>query len=394
MTTTKTMANDNTAGHPPQLPLQHARGAIMFRRRFRRRTVGVFLIGALFVVASCSGSTSEGSSSNETTSTAHRSSSATPALTIPNAKWKPIDASLAGLGPQTGLLVAKVTPEGTCEAIHEVAASTVRPIASQFKLLVLGALAEQIEAGKISWNQELTVPEVRSLGNEGAKDALQAAPAGATFSVEHVATQMISISDNTAADMLVDLVGRDAVSQQFARWTDNAERNTPMLKTREMLLLHYAEGLGDEYLATPQAERDAFLADQVDPLSNADIASGYTTEPRFIDEIEWFATPDDLCRTFAGLQKLATNPKLAPLDGVLSKEDFGLDLDPAEWPTVWYKGGSEAGVLTTGWLATDADGGAYVVEVTIANPDAALAQDAIPTDVKLVNEIFALLGAS
>lgn len=360
------------------------------RRPSPRRPATVALaIAALSVLAGCSGS-----STKSAATTASPTSSTLPGVTIPAAKWESIDASLAGLGPQTGLLVAKVTPGGTCEEVHAVAPSTVRPIASQFKLLVLGALAEQIEAGKISWDQKLTVPEVRSLGNEGAKEALQATPPGATFTVEHVATQMISISDNTAADMLVDLVGRRAVEQQFARWTDHAERNTPMLKTREMLLLHYAKGLGDEYLATPQSKRDAFLADQVDPLSNADIASGYTTEPRFIDEIEWFATPDDLCRTFAGLRTLQKNPKLAPLDGMLSKEDFGLDLNPAEWPTVWYKGGSEAGVLTTGWLATDADGDTYVVEAMIANHDTALAQDAIPTDVKLVKEIFALLDAS
>ena len=43
---------------------------------------------------------------------------------------------------------------------------TPRPIASQFKLLVLGALAEEVAAGRISWDQTVTVEDaVRSLGN-------------------------------------------------------------------------------------------------------------------------------------------------------------------------------------------------------------------------------------
>jgi len=351
--------------------------------------IAAALCTALLALGACSGSSSK--SSAPTTTAASSTSPSTPK--IPAAKWQPIDAALDELAPQTGLLVAQVNPDGVCRPIHTVAASTARPIASQFKLLVLGALAEKIAAGKVSWDTELTVPKMRSLGNEGAKDALQAAPEDATFTVEHVATQMIAISDNTAADMLIDLVGRSAVEKQFATWTDHAERNTPLLTTREMLLLHYAKGLGDKYLATPEAQRATFLTDQVDPLSNADIATGYTTEPRFIDEIEWFASPDDLCRTFAGLQKLQKHPDLAPLDEVLSKEDFGLDLDAHEWPTVWYKGGSEAGVLTTGWLATDAQGDTYVVEMTMANPDAALSADSIPTDVTLAKQILGLLGA-
>lgn len=359
------------------------------RRRKRTPTVVAAACAVLLVLGGCSGSSSD--STAPTTSVASTTSTSAPA--IPAAKWQPIDAALDELAPQTGLLVAAVDADGACRPIHAVAASTARPIASQFKLLVLGALAEQIDAGKVSWDQDLRVPKVRSLGNEGAKGALQAAPEDAEFSVEHVATQMISISDNTAADMLVDLVGRKAVEQQFAKWTDHADENTPLLTTREMLLLHYAKGLGEKYLTTPKAQREAFLAAEVDPLSNADIATGYTTEPRFIDQIEWFASPDDLCHTFAGLHQLQQKAELAPLDDVLSKEDFGLDLDAHEWPKVWYKGGSEAGVLTTGWLATDAQGDTYVVELTMANPDAALSAESIPTDVKLAEQIFGLLAA-
>jgi hypothetical protein len=37
---------------------------------------------------------------------------------------------------------------------------------------------------------------------------------------------------------------------------------------------------------------------------------------------------------------------------MLSLNDDGLQLDPAQWNTTWFKGGSEPGVLTLAFLAT------------------------------------------
>ena len=83
--------------------------------------------------------------------------------------------------------------------------------------------------------------------------------------------------------------------------------------------------------------------------------------PADIDTIEWFASPDDICRAFAGLQQLAAQPALAPLGPILSANNGDIELDPAQWPTVWYKGGSEPGVLTLGYLATNSKGQTFVV---------------------------------
>jgi hypothetical protein len=45
-------------------------------------------------------------------------------------------------------------------------------------------------------------------------------------------------------------------------------------------------------------------------------------------------------------------------------------LDPAHWGSVWFKGGSEPGVLTLNYLATTRGGQSYVVSVLAANPAA------------------------
>ena len=115
-------------------------------------------------------------------------------------------------------------------------------------------------------------------------------------------------------------------------------------------------------------------------------------EPRYVDEIEWFASPDDICRTFAGLQVLSKEPALSPpCPTVLSREVGGIGLDPSAWPTVWFKGGSEPGVLTLGWLATNSDGETFVVEAMVSNPDAALSADSITDLVALARGAFGLL---
>jgi hypothetical protein len=76
---------------------------------------------------------------------------------------------------------------------------------------------------------------------------------------------------------------------------------------------------------------------------------------------------------------------------VLSLQTFGIPLDRSTWPTLWYKGGSEPGVLAVGWLATDRYGRTFVVEAMTENPDAVLAADSIPNIVDVAEATFGLL---
>jgi len=370
-----------------------AEGSTAARRR-STRSVGprskplphvafALVVGVGLTLGACTGSDSSSSEAEPPSSSETTTSPA----------WARVDRALSGLGPDVGLLAASVSPDGTCRPVHEVAPSTARPTASQFKLFVLGALAEQVADGQVSWDQTLTVEDAfRSLGNSQESGSLQFAASGTPVSVEEAATKMISISDNTATDMLIALVGREDIEGQVRQWTANAAANEPFLTTKEMFLLHYSAGLADRYLATPRDRRDAFLASSVDPLPIGEIASGFSVEPRYVHEIEWFASPDDICRTFAGLQVLSTEPALSPtLSAVLSREVGGIGLDPSEWPTVWYKGGSEPGVLTLGWLATNRDGETFVVEAMVSNPDVVLSEDSITDLVALAGEAFGLL---
>ena len=308
----------------------------------------------------------------------------------PPASWAQADRQLAALAPDASLLAARVSPGGKCTPVHQVAAAAAQPLASMFKLFVLGALAHQVAAGQVSWTQDLTVTDALKSPGSGS---LQDVPAGTRVSVRQTALQMISISDNTAADMLIHLAGRTAVQAQDRQWSAHAALNVPFLTTREAFLLKdFDPTLAQRYLSLAPGQRAAFLASSVDPLpvSQEQLQNMGTGLPTDIDTIEWFASPDDICRAFAGLQQLATQPALAPLGPILSANNGGIGLDPAQWPTIWFKGGSEPGVLTLGYLATNSKGQTFVVVAMLSDPAAALPPSAAPELLAIVRGAFGL----
>ena len=210
--------------------------------------------------------------------------------------------------------------------MHQVAAWAARPTASMFKLFVLGALAHQIAAGRVSWNQELTVTAaLKSAGSGTLRDA----PDGTRLPVRQAAVQMISISDNTAADMLIHLAGRAAVQAQDRQWSGYAALNVPFLTTRELFLLKVDwPGLAGPVPAPGPGpargvpcHRGGPAGVRVSPAQLRRQPLVTPGPPADIQTLEWFASPDDLCRVFAGLRQLAAQPALAPLGPIMSAND-------------------------------------------------------------------------
>jgi hypothetical protein len=158
--------------------------------------------------------------------------------------------------------------------------------------------------------------------------------------VQRVATGMISISDNTAENMLIALLGRAAV-QAAARASGMADPalDVPFLTTRELfvLKLHDWPKLAQRYLALGTAGRQALLSGTVDQVPDSTLSATGWTGPRDIGSIEWFASPADICRVFASLATLAGAPKLAPLVGILERNPGGMSLNPSRWRPVWFR---------------------------------------------------------
>ena len=307
------------------------------------------------------------------------------------ATWAGVDGILLQVAPQVRLLVADVS-HGSCQPVHSIDPDTAAPLGSAFKLYVLDALADAVAAGKVRWDQPLTVtPQVKGL----PPGELQIAPDSTQVSVQDTAAKMISLSDNTAADMLIKLVGRSAVETALTTTgMTSPAMNLPFLTTREIFVLKLDQwpSLARRYIAADESSRRALLSSIVDRAPLPTVAStGAWTTPRDIDRLEYFASASDICRAYASLAALARQPGLSPVSQVLSVNDDGLQLDPATWQTTWFKGGSEPGVLTLAYLATTRTGKSYVVTVLAEDPSRPLDEAvAIPAILSAVKGAFTL----
>lgn len=247
-------------------------------------------------------------------------------------------AQLKALPDQTSLLVLK---NGEDQAAHN--AEQPLAVGSSFKLAVLLALRQQIDQGNRSWANVVELrPQDRSLFG----GILETWYDGALLTLQSLATLMISQSDNTATDLLINQVGREAIESL-------APRNQPFLTTRELLILKAPQNadLLQRYQSADTAERRQIVAELAQlPLPNrADFAA--TTQPVAIDSAEWFFTSRELCTL---MQQVEDLPLMSVNPGI----------NPTGWSRIAYKGGSEAGVLNyTHWLQAP-DGTTYCVSAT------------------------------
>ncbi|TKK90387.1 hypothetical protein FDA94_05115 [Herbidospora galbida] len=294
------------------------------------------------------------------------------------ASWGDIDRRLATVAP-SGFLAAGED----CKPVHGIEPDRARPLGSMFKLYVLGAVAQEVKAGRLSWDDELTITDAAKSLPSGE---LQDRPDGTKVTVEQAAKLMISISDNTATDLLIDRVGKPAVEAVIRDWSSNADRNIPLLTTRELFILKgadhpkYAEG----FLKAP--DRRAYLEDTVDKVPTSEVETW--TTPRDVTTIEWFGSPTDMCRALVNLHGMG-GPEL---DEIMGANDAALGLDQKTWPTVWFKGGSEPGVLTLGFLARSDQDEIGVVVVQAADEKKAIPEMAAATEVlAIVRGAFGLL---
>ena len=81
--------------------------------------------------------------------------------------------------------------------------------ASTIKLLIMAELLDQIRQGKYSLTQKITVTKEMYTGGDGILKELEP---GHSFTLKEIATLMLIVSDNQATNILIDLLGMDAIN--------------------------------------------------------------------------------------------------------------------------------------------------------------------------------------
>ena len=233
-------------------------------------------------------------------------------------------------------------------------------VGSTFKLAVLAALRQQIETGQRSWSDVVELrPEWKSLPS----GFLQTWPDGSRLTLETLATLMISVSDNTATDALIQILGREAV-EAFTL------RNRPFLTTREAFTLKTPQNLEmlQRYRPLSSIQGRQQILDEIADYPLPDIGRTARTNEEQSDgqptalDIEWFFTPRELCELMAQVADLPLTG-INPASGVVNAKD---------WGRVAYKGGSEPGVLNLTHQLEAENGRTYCISMTWNNSEAPL----------------------
>ncbi len=137
---------------------------------------------------------------------------------------KAVEQIVAGLGGRVACIVFLLDNVAPKELVS-INGDLLFPAASLAKLPILVEVARQVSLGMLSWDMPCVVPEQARVSSDGVLADLSA-----TFrpTLHDLAHMMIAISDNTASNVLLDLVGMEAVNttmQQLGLSSTRLERH-------------------------------------------------------------------------------------------------------------------------------------------------------------------------
>lgn len=285
--------------------------------------------------------------------------------------WDELDEMFADLGGTTRVYVGQAA-DGGCTTAHATGGSPEpAPSGSVFKLIVLAAVVDAVEAGELTWEQELTItPEVKSLPTGELQDRED----NSTVPLSEAATLMISVSDNTATDLLMQAVGPEALRVVVERISEDPDRLTPLLSTREAFQLAWnAPEVREQWTDADPARRTALLEElpsDLGPLASNPFAGSEVVWP---DGVGWFLTGEEICRAHALLQEQAVTEAGAPVRTILATNPGLVTPEGATYQG--FKGGSMPGVLAYSFYVEEGEeGSGRVLTVQVSHERAILAR--------------------
>lgn len=279
-----------------------------------------------------------------------------------------VDAELAELPGKTGFALAKLGT-GSPQLLTARGADTAFAIGSEFKLVILAELVRGIAAGERRWEDTITLDGTPLPGG-----AYAASAAGTKVTVYDVAEKMISVSDNSATDILLRALGREKVEAMLpVVGMANPAAMRPFLGTLEAFKLK-SSPLGGRWASADETGRRKLLAGEVAamPVSAIDNALFAAGKPLLIDSVEWFATPADMIRVMDWLRRHSESGAAARARAILAKNSGIGPAAAGRWQYLGFKGGSEPGVIALTFLLQGKDGAWYAMSASWNDTTAAV----------------------
>lgn len=265
--------------------------------------------------------------------------------------FEAVIGALKKLPGTAALLVAKL---GEAQPVPFASFNPDTPLAtgSVFKLFVLAELARATETKERQWT------DVVALGRPSLPSGVtQNWPAGSPVTLATLATQMISISDNTATDTLIETLGRSKIDAMRAA-IGQTPGSLPVLSTLDAFVLKMpaSERMRKRWIAGGLSERRQVLND-LEPTVAAIDASALAGAPLHIDTVEWPATMVEIAGVLDNIRRSQSKTAV----DILAVSPSLSAADRARLDRVGYKGGSESGVIAMSWLLKTKSGDWYVV---------------------------------
>lgn len=191
-------------------------------------------------------------------------------------------------------------------------------IGPAYKLFVMQELVRRVKSGELKWNQKVRLE--KDLESHLVSN-LYAKMSGGLVTLQVLAQHMMAASDNSAADVVLNLIGTKAL--------ETCEERTPFLTSRQFYQLKADRALADKYGQADVAKRRKILEKiEERPLpAIEDVADPYLTG------VEWYASAEELCNVIGEIaddKAMQFNPGLA---------------EKTDWQRIAFKAGSEIGVL-------------------------------------------------
>lgn len=165
---------------------------------------------------------------------------------------------LAGLNGTAGIVIANLDNEKEYFQYNE---EEVFPAASIIKLTIIWRLFQEIDKGKIGLRDKVKLKADVKVGGFGILKELHN---GIILNIEDLATLMIVLSDNTATNILIDLLGMERINESIKKMNLKGT----FLQRKMMDLEAKKEGF-DNFI-TPRAVykilRAYLTADNLDPV--------------------------------------------------------------------------------------------------------------------------------
>lgn len=264
-------------------------------------------------------------------------------------------ADIRALPGETSILI---TPLDGGKPLLSYNADRHLGIGSAFKLYILSTLARQVAAGKRSWSDVVPIT-TRGHPSGASRDW----PEGAPVTLHTLATLMISVSDNTATDNLLSVVGRHSVEAEVAAsGHSDPALLVPFMSAREMGVLKTGGDI-EAYRTADAAGRLALLEATADSeMDMFEFMTVFTGPPIALD-IEWLASGEDMAKLMRRVREL-DDPTAREIMAVSTSVPDNLRGD---WRYIGFKGGSEPGVLNLSWLLQDKGGEWHAVTLSWNN---------------------------